>query len=223
MVRFGIFNLTVPLFLLLVLPTCAVKHRSCSCRPCTWDDLAECEEKLTKYVHNPENWDVENPSYLYCDFVQLRMQCLDELKCDKSNPGEDMPINITKWMEVVVPRAQQMVDYNLCRQPADRPVEYDATDPCDEYFVTKKCTEAVSHYLKTPFSMTCAAMMKAAKCFPALRDPCGRSEWSVYLDKMPYHLMALKGHCRMYYDPSILEAQEKWREEHSDDYFEYFN
>ncbi|XP_070532966.1 uncharacterized protein [Ptychodera flava] len=163
--------------------------------------------------------------------LQLRVQCLKSLNCDKMRSTEEMPININFWINIIESRVNVMIDYNLCSEESANPLEVNYEDECDEYYVNKRCTEAISEYLMSRFSLTCVAMMKANPCFSGVRAKCGLRQATLGSKSLspgqfdnPYIIMAKYGHCKLIFDESDprFGMQESWRKINSVDYFTYF-
>ncbi|XP_070532043.1 uncharacterized protein [Ptychodera flava] len=200
-------------------------------RACTWADLDFCEDMLTKYTRDPRNWNLEKKSVLYCDFVKLRLLCLKSLNCDKMRSTEEMPIIINFWINIIESRLHIMVNYDLCSEKSRNPTVVNYEDECDEYYVNKRCTEAISEYLMSRFSLTCVAMMKANPCFSGERARCGLPQPTIGENPLtpggfvnPNIVIAESGHCKLIYDESDprFGMQESWRTANSVDYFTYF-
>ncbi|XP_070532964.1 uncharacterized protein [Ptychodera flava] len=200
-------------------------------RACTWEDLDYCEEVLTNYTRDPCHWNLEKKSVLYCDFVKLRLKCLKSLNCDKMRSTEEMPININFWINIMESRVPVMVDYNLCSEKSTNPTVVNYEDKCDEYYINKRCTEAISEYLMSRFSLPCVAMLKANPCFSGERARCGLPQPTLDANVLvpggfvnPNIAIAESGHCKLIFDQSdpLFERQESWRKAHHLDYFAFF-
>ncbi|XP_070582181.1 uncharacterized protein [Ptychodera flava] len=192
-------------------------------RPCTWDDVMKCEKELTTYVHDPVNWDTEKKTVLYCEFMRLRMECIQKLDCDKSNPTEEMPINMTLWANIIESRVNMMQGLDFCSTPAETmsqafPV---SDDPCSTYQGVKMCSEAITDYLMSQYSLTCVAMIKAVYCMGDQREFCGRGAGAADFEATAYYHMAVTGHCNLIYDAEEAQAMKDWRLANSD-FFEFF-
>ncbi|XP_070532046.1 uncharacterized protein [Ptychodera flava] len=183
---------------------------------------------LTKYIKDPRNWNLEKKSVFYCDFVKLRLLCLRSMNCDRVRSTEEMPIIIDSWADTIESRLQVMIDYDLCSEQTRNPQVVDYEDDCDEYYVNKRCMDALAEYLMSRYSLTCVAMMKANPCFFGERARCGIPQ-PILGDHPgsfvnPYTVIAETGHCKLIYDESDprLEMQENWRTANSVDFFTYF-
>ncbi|XP_070532250.1 uncharacterized protein [Ptychodera flava] len=198
-------------------------------KPCTWNEVEFCERFLSTYVGNPDNWyeDADKKSRLYCDFVKLRLNCLESLSCDVDNtPNSKMPLNITLWKELIAPGLENMINLGLCTDEPKAPIVSDPSDPCGEYAVTKRCMNEVSDYLKSRYAITCVAMLKAGPCFINERIRCRvqRTASSSLPRRFenPYQIISEEGHCRLIWNRALLRRQEQWRIAQSEDYYAYF-
>ncbi|XP_070532242.1 uncharacterized protein [Ptychodera flava] len=201
-------------------------------RPCRWSDIEFCERFLATYVGNPSNWheDKDKKNILYCDFVKLRLNCLESLNCDADDtPNSRMPLNITLWKQMLAPDLENMINLDLCADKPRNLIKSDRSDPCSEYSVVKRCMDELSDYLKSSYSMTCVAMLKADRCFINESARCRRQRTfdtpplPRHLQfQNPYRIIAHLGRCRLIWNPNLYGRQEQWRIRHSKDYFSYF-
>ncbi|XP_070570376.1 uncharacterized protein [Ptychodera flava] len=195
-------------------------------RKCKMADVEACEWQLTEYSRNPDNWSEERKSVLYCDTVEMRVECLQSMDCDHTKNIKGLPISVDGWIDLIAPGLKRMQDYGLCRASATSVIEIDYDDDCDEYYVTKQCMDTLSAYLKSRYSLTCVTMLKAGPCFILGRQQCGvpqvRAEGSGNVN--PYAAIAEGGNCVLYYNSSdpVYQKQEDYRTENDLDYFAYF-
>ncbi|XP_070570571.1 uncharacterized protein [Ptychodera flava] len=192
-------------------------------RQCSQVDLKKCELMLTEYTRNPDNWSEEHKSILYCEFVQRRVDCYENLRCDHTRNIKGMDLTIIKWLGLIKPGLKIMRALGLC-DATESTIEIDYDNPCDEYYIQKNCSEYLSDYLKSRYALTCSAMLKASPCFRTGRAKCGIPQNQPKGFVSPYAALAKQGHCRLFYDPSdpVFQKQEDYRTKHGLDYFAYF-
>ncbi|XP_070570756.1 uncharacterized protein [Ptychodera flava] len=191
-------------------------------RQCTQDDLEGCERMLTDYTRNPDNWSEEHKTILYCEFVRRRFVCLAHLDCDHRTDIEGMDITIEEWLGMIRPGIVKMEAFGFC-DGTESTVDVDYDDPCDDYYVQKNCSVALSDYLKSRYALTCSAMLKAGPCFGYLKKLCGLPSHTPP-GLSPYQVLAENGKCVLFYDSSdpVFQKQEDYRTEHGLGYFAYF-
>ncbi|XP_070570572.1 uncharacterized protein [Ptychodera flava] len=192
-------------------------------RQCTQDDLEGCERMLTEYTRNPDNWSEEHKPILYCEFVQRRVDCLENLDCDHTTDIEEMDLTVIEWLGMIEPGITTMRALGLC-DATESTIEVDYDDPCDEFYIQKNCSEYLSDYLKSRYALTCSAMLKASPCFITGRAKCGIPQNQPEGFVSPYEALAENGHCVLFYDSSdpVFQRQEDYRTEHGLGYFAYF-
>ncbi|XP_070570622.1 uncharacterized protein [Ptychodera flava] len=191
-------------------------------RQCTEADLETCEQMLTEYTRNPDNWSEEHKSIFYCEFVQMRFDCLENLDCDHTRNIEGMPINIEGWLNLIRPGLGEMRAYGLC-DATESTIEVDYDNPCDEYYLYKNCSEYISSYLKSRFALTCSAMLKASHCFIEGRKRCNIPMNHKKEFVSPYITIAVNRKCVLIHDPKdpVFQKQEKYRIDNGLGYFAF--
>ncbi|XP_070575526.1 uncharacterized protein [Ptychodera flava] len=192
-------------------------------RLCTRADVQACELLLTNFTRNPDNWSEVNRSILYCEFVQMRYDCLQRMPCDHTRNIEGMELSVNEWLSSIEPGLTKIWGYGLC-DGTESVIEVDFDNLCDEYYVFLNCSEHLSDYLKSRFALTCVAMLKAIPCFVTGRERCGIPQDISEQPVNPYANIAENGDCVLYYeerDP-IFKKQERYRIENDLNYFTYF-